>query len=642
MKPLNIKKLFVTVFIGGLSICVGCATSNQNEGRKSSALKNVSSQSAKGPKTTIPAMTGEALLISGQKLYQNKDYQKSFDYFSAAATKLAANPSKLLEAQYWSLRAASRLNRNSEAIETSEALLKANGWTEPQLTEIYSYRIRAFENQNDFLSALSALSQGQGQPLLAKQFEAYKIRSLEIIQSRLTNEELERVTASNDGAALRASALFRLGELSVDDHKLDQARNYFGRVVNTAPGSDEARKSQEMLSQLDAVRKVEPKTIGIVLPMTGKYAAISQKTLRAAQMGLGLYGSNTSSFKLAVVDSEGSSDNARRGVEKLVKEDNVIAVIGSVLSKTAPAVAAKTSELGVPSLALSQKAGVTELGNSVFRNSLTSEMQVRYLAKTAVEEMGLKKFAILAPNDQYGVEFSNIFWDEVLARGGQITSAQIYSPKETDFRDVVQRLVGTYYIEARADEYKLRLKEWADAQTKHSARNAPPDDLLPPIADFDAVFIPDSAKAMGQISAMLAYNNVKGVRLLGTNLWNITGIAKRAGNSASSLLFVDSYVSTDPAFSNSYFVKEYRAQFNEDPGIFELQAYDSALILRQLISQGATSRDSLSRALLQLKDFPGSLGPLTISAEREIQRPLVSLVVENGNIVPYSKANRSK
>jgi ABC-type branched-subunit amino acid transport system substrate-binding protein len=73
-------------------------------------------------------------------------------------------------------------------------------------------------------------------------------------------------------------------------------------------------------------------------------------------------------------------------------------------------------------------------------------MQVRYLVKSAIEDLGIKKFAVLFPNDAYGVEFTNIFWDEVLARGGQVTSAQSYSSKETDFHAVIQRLVGTYYV----------------------------------------------------------------------------------------------------------------------------------------------------------------------------------------------------
>jgi ABC-type branched-subunit amino acid transport system substrate-binding protein len=265
-------------------------------------------------------------------------------------------------------------------------------------------------------------------------------------------------------------------------------------------------------------------------------------------------------------------------------------------------------------------------------------MQVRYLVKTAMEDLGMKKFAVLFPNDLYGTEFANIFWDEVLARGGSVVAAQPYSTKETDFRYIIQRLVGTYYLEGRADEYKMRLKEWADSQTKKNARTVPPDDLLPPIVDFDGVFIPDSVKTMGQISAMLSFNGVKGVKLLGTNLWNVPGVSKRAGHFANNLLFVDSFVTTEPRFLNSSFVRDYKSIYNEDPGIFEVQGYDAALLLRQLISQGNTSRDSLAKALTQVKDFPGSVGPLSMTSEREVMRPLVSLTLDNtGNVVPFQK-----
>jgi len=314
----------------------------------------------------------------------------------------------------------------------------------------------------------------------------------------------------------------------------------------------------------------------------------------------------------------------------------VIAIVGSLLSKTAPAVATKADELGVPSIGLSQRAGLTEIGPNVFRNSLTSTMQVQQLVRTAMNDLGMKKFAILYPNDAYGVEFANIFWDEVLARGGEITAVQTYSNKETDFRVPVQRLVGTYFGEARQDEFNLRMKELqkVDKSKKKSARNSNLEDILPPITDFDAIFIPDNAKALGQISAMLSYSDVRGMRLLGTNLWNTPGIAKRAGSSAGNLLFVDSYSPNIENQEKTRFISDYKALFGEEPTLIEIQAYDTGLILRQLVLSGADSREALAKRLSELKKFPGALGPLNMSPEREIVRPLVTLSVDKGEIQP--------
>src|SRR5690606_10639495 len=186
---------------------------------------------------------------------------------------------------------------------------------------------------------------------------------------------------------------------------------------------------------------------------------------------------------------------------------------------------------------LSQKANITETGEYVFRNALTGKMQVEYLVKKAMEK-GITRYAILYPNDAYGTEYANLFWDEVIANGGRVTAAQSYSPTETDFRKPIQRLVGTYYIDDREAEYSLYLKDWYLKQPNRSLRKKIPNDILPPIVDFEAIFIPDSTKALGQISAMLAYNDVNDIMFLGTNLWNTATIANRVGKYMRSSLFV--------------------------------------------------------------------------------------------------------
>lgn len=438
----------------------------------------------------------------------------------------------------------------------------------------------------------------------------------------------------------RSLTYLKLGEGKLMEHKQEESREYFNRVLNDSPSSEFGLRAQEYLKNMDSLKKVEAKTIGVILPLTGKNARVAQRVLRGVQLGLGLNGKGAaSSFRLAVVDSEGSPELARKGVERLLEDDNVIAIIGGLMGKTAPAEAAQATELGVPMISLSLRSGITEMGPRIFRNSLTTEMQVRRLVKTSMEELGHKRFAILFPNDSYGVEAANLFWDEVLARGGQITAAQTYSPKDTDYRDVVQRLVGTFFAEARSDEARLKAKEMNEAKEKKGVkkdlRSNTQENLLAPILDFDAIFIPDGMKALGQLAATLAYTDVKNVKLLGTNLWNAPGIGKRAGNFANNLIFVDSYSSADQRFQNLLFTKEYNQLFKESPSLFEIQGYDSALILRQLISQGATSRESLASALSQMNNLPGLLSPLTALEDREIVRPALALSVEKDQIVPF-------
>jgi ABC-type branched-subunit amino acid transport system substrate-binding protein len=501
----------------------------------------------------------------------------------------------------------------------------------PPQAKTNSIKVHELEIAGDYMEALKQSVNFSVTANTPQEQESFRLKSIEIVEGKLNQEQLGKVAHDSDFGFTRGYALFRLGETALEERDKDHAKKYFSSVGEFLPGSDLALRAQDILSQLESSKLVESKTVGVVLPLTGKNSAMGQKALRGVEMGLGLNNPG-SGFRLAVMDSEGNPDNARRGVERLIKEDNAIAIIGSLLSKTAPAVAAKADELGVPTIGLSQKSGLTELGPTVFRNALTSEMQVHYLVRTAMEDYGLKRFAIVYPNDPYGIEYTNLFWDEVLARGGTVTAVQTYSPKETDFRFPVQRLVGTYYIEARLDEYKVRTKQNAESDKKKSVRISHEEEVLPPIVDFDAVFIPDSAKSMGQIAAFLSFAGVKGVKLLGTNLWNTPGLAKRAGNFANNLIFVDSFLPSTA--THSRFVQEYKTTFNEEPSLIEIQAYDSALILRQLIAQGAATRESLTRELTSLKKFPGALGTLNMSPDREIQRPLMAITLEKGEIVP--------
>lgn len=470
--------------------------------------------------------------------------------------------------------------------------------------------------------------------------EAYQIKAIDLLETRLDESDLRQAAQSSNFGSLRGYAYFQLGAIYLDRRQTEDARRAFSIVPEYIPGTEKAHRAADMVSQLDSIRYVDSKTIGVVLPLSGKNAAIGQRALRGIEMGLGL-NDGQSPYKLAVADSEGNPDTARRAVERLVKEDNVIGIIGSLLSRTAPAVASKANELGVPTIGLSQKSGLTDIGPSVFRNALTSEMQVRQLVRTAIDEMNLRRFAILYSNDAYGSEYANYFWDEVLARGGQITAVQSYNPKDTDFRGVAQRLVGTWYIEGRQDEFNLINRERNQKSTsRKSARqqNKIADDLLPPIANFDAVFIPDSSRMLSQMAAFLSYSGVKNVRLLGTNLWNSPGIAKKAGSFSDKLLFVDS-LPAQQIESSSKFAVEYRELFGESITGIEVQAYDAAILMRSLMGRGATTREELTRRLTEVRGFPGAIGPLFMSPAREVRRPLTSFITDpQGNTVPFQRS----
>ena len=561
------------------------------------------------------------------------------------------------EARLGAGRQQMKLNRAEEALRSADESAALASGPERSIT-----RLEALELKSLALSALGRhLEALENLVRLADDAEAESVRlgnsaqrlrdrarvlAQEILDAKLSDSDVKSIADSSRYGFLRPSAKFRIGLVLADQRKLSAAKSMFEDVISLAPKSEIAERAQLLVTQIDARSRVDSRTIGAVLPLSGRNAGVGYRALRGLQLGLGagLAGKAGSNFRIAIIDSEGNPDLARRAVERLVVEDNALAIVGGLLSRTATAEATKAQELGVPMLLMSQKSGITEIGEFVFRNALTSRQQTQTLVSYAMDQVGAKRFAILYPNDYYGVEFANSFWDEVLKRGGHVTAAQTYDPDETDFRSVIQRLVATYYMEDRADEYRARYRAFMDRNPKRSVRQGGPtyEEVLTPAVDFEFLFIPDTPKAAGQILPMLAYYDVDNMRVLGTNVWNNPQFVQRSQKAAEGAVFVDGLMSEDKSFVSSEFFRSFRDFYGADPGLIETQAYDTGALLRRLISDGATSRISLQEQLSTAQNINGSLGRFSIGAGREFSRPISILTVKGGKIQPLESASSKR
>ncbi len=507
-----------------------------------------------------------------------------------------------------------------------------------QKGDLLEVRFTCLMRTGSQLEAFETLVQLSEQHPNASKREGFKRKAKAFLDSRLTGPDLKDFANDSRESDLKVDAMYRYGVHLMGEGKYGEARSYFESVISMRPKSYVSTQAAQLLEQLSARGKVNQRTIGVVLPLSGRYSSIGYQALWGLQLALGIKGGqNTENVRLAVIDSRGNAEEARKAVKRLIEEDHSIAIIGGLLGKTAYSAAIQSQDLGVPFLALSQKEGLTDIGPFIFRNALTIDSQLDQLIDTAMAKMKFKKFAILYPNDPYGVKISNLFWKKVQEKGGQISGAQSYLPGETDFNEHIQKLVGTFYIADRQKEYSKRLKEWYEKQPKGSRRRKkPPVGLLPPIVDFEAVFIPDGPKAIGQIAPMLAYNDVNNVYLIGTNIWNSNEFLRRGQNFVGKSIFTDGFYGKDERFLSSRFYHNYTETFNKAPSTFALLGYDSGLVLRSVLSQGVENRLDFAKVIQQNKGVPGALNTLVLNNKKEFVRPVVTLTVKEGEIVPFT------
>lgn len=595
---------------------------------RTNAIERLKALAKAHPNTDV---ADTALMTLGRVYYTKKDFRLAYEYFIQVMQSPVSSPNEDDAALGASLCLA-RLGRIDEALLMSERGLKIQSLSPSVAFELHKLRYSLLKDAGDLKQALISLSY-----LVANEKTESKRETLENagfpMLHKMDYDGLKSLLVEPILNSYKAYCAYRVGVAELQAGRRSDAQDYFREAVRFQPDSLYGQQAQRYLDQFEAARRVDWRSIGVTLPLTGRYESVSQKVLRGLELGLGIYDDKSSPFKLAIRDSGTNAQKAASAVEDLVLKDQVIAITGSILSRTAPVIARRANEIGVPSIHLAQISSLTDEGPLVFQNSINSKALIEKLVSVAMERMGLKRFAVLFPNDAYGVEYANLFWDEVNKRGGTIAAAQSYDPKETDFRDSIKRLVGTYYVEDRQTEYKERLKRWMD-EHKKGARVEVPEDLLPPIVDFDALFVADGPRALGQIAPMLSYVGVKDLQLLGTNLWNSAEFIRRGQKNVEGAVFVDAAINFSDQLTKSQFFKKYQEVFGEKPGLFEAQGYETAVILRQLISRGADDREELAEALRDLGSFSTIGGSAQMNSQRQIQKPIIALTIKDGQIVP--------
>ncbi len=587
-------------------------------------------------------LANESYFLVGEIFYEQADFFKAYRYWMAVVDSRSYSE-HYAKALVGAAQCQSQLGHGEEAL----ALISKYKVKYPEAGKVLSASDLNLNAQALELSSKLKLPRGMNvdalrEILLAKTFrrtpqdrQNLQMTAEEMIRTNFSQAQLQSVVDQPEFTDAEAAARFRIGVLNYEAKSWPAAKAQFDIVTTKFPNSEYALKAQQYHAFVESQERIDSNTIGVILPLTGKYSAQGYKVLRGIEMAAGVFGHSGSPVKLAVVDSEGNPEVVKQAVDRLVTEDHVVAIIGDIAAKTAQVVSQRAQELGVPNITLSQKQGLTEIGNFIFRNNLTPDMQMRALVKYAMEVRGYKKFAIIYSNDAYGTEYASAFWDYVRSRGGKITAAQTYAPNETDFRHAVQRLVGTYYFdEDRGPELKVRLQDWKKEQTKKGTKEKSPKDILPPIVDFDAIFIPDSPKALGQIAPMLSYNDVDKIPLIGTNLWNTSQTLDRAAKFVDHSLFIDEFFTQDTSSTTKKFTADFQNQFGYSPDVFEIQGFDSAQILISVLQTSSiSSRNSMRENLARASRVPGALGFLNMTQSRDIEKNLIPLTVRNGQIV---------
>jgi ABC-type branched-subunit amino acid transport system substrate-binding protein len=462
---------------------------------------------------------------------------------------------------------------------------------------------------------------------LAESADAAQMRNLsdQMVQvaGMARSNELTPLLSRATWPELKSAILIGLAQAYLREGRLKDAERTLAGLRSDASARRWASKLQELDSQVSQARLVTPRAVGAILPLSGSYAAFGKRMLAAVQLGLGLFANvGAQPPTLYIEDSRSDAQAAANAVSRLVERHKVMAIIGPVGASASLSAARRAQQLGVPLISLSQVAGVTLAGPYVFQNSFTPGAQVAALLDQVMDKQGLKRIAVLAPQNSYGQGFTQVMSGQVAARGGSTVRIEYYPPDRTDFAAYIKSLVklppGNY-------------------------RPGHPDSPKP-VIDFDALFVPGGPEAAAMIAPQLTYYDVLGVELLGTNLWHNPKLIEEGGRYVEDCLFPDAFDPSSTAPLAQNFVSEFNAALGQAPGVMEAQAYDAGYMLRHILmsSLPPSNRPAMRERLARLQGLQGVCGAMSVDDQRRIDKPLTLFTVQSGRFTPLGAAKPRK
>jgi branched-chain amino acid transport system substrate-binding protein len=307
-----------------------------------------------------------------------------------------------------------------------------------------------------------------------------------------------------------------------------------------------------------------PVRVGLLLPLSGQAAEIGNDMLEAAQMALFDVGEN----ELVLLprdtgDDPGQAAEAARAVVRQGAE-LILGPLFAGSTRAAAPVAAGSANV----LSFSNDAAAA--GGNAFVLGFRPDEQVERVTRFALDQ-GVRRIALLAPEDAYGSLAARAF-DRSMQASGSVGTTAFYPPQGEPAEALAGLLTGGS------------------------------------LGNLDAVLIADGGPRLLRVATLLRApeSNGSGLRLLGTSRW-LDDLSVLRDPS-----FYGSWVAGVPPATDQAFERRFEAAFGRTPHELAALAYD-ATALAVLLARSDRSFDA--GTITDPQGFVGSLGAFRIRAD---------------------------
>lgn len=336
-----------------------------------------------------------------------------------------------------------------------------------------------------------------------------------------------------------------------------------------------------------AVFATPPVKIGALFSVTGPASPLGEPERNTAVMMVEAInkagGIKGTKLELVVYDTQGDATKAVQGVNKLIKDDKVVAIIGPSTTGDSMAIIPVIEKSEIPLVSCAAGIKITDpVKKWVFKTAQNDSLAVIKIYNN-LKKQKVSKIAIITVSDGFGASGREQLKLQAKAFGIEITSDETYSPKDTDM---------TVQLTKIRDSAAQAVICWGtNPGPAMVARNAKQLGIKIPLYMSHGV----SSKKFIE----LAGDAAEGIML-----------------PSGKVIVADQLPKADPQKKALMsYVNQYKARYKVEGDHFGGHAWDAVMLLKGAMERGGFSPAAIRDQLEKTKKFAGIGGTFTFSPQ---------------------------
>lgn len=347
--------------------------------------------------------------------------------------------------------------------------------------------------------------------------------------------------------------------------------------------------------------------LGVNAELTGSKPMVGEACKKAAELlaaqvnqkGGVQVGNKKYPIHLFVEDNEDKAESAAAAAQKLISEDDVLAIIGPNTSGNAIPAARICEDAKVIMISpWSTNPKTTEGKKYVFRACFLDDFQGRAMAKFAKETLKAQTAAVLYDvASEYNEGIAEYFKKSFEAEGGRVVAFESYTTNDKDFSSQLSAIKAAH-----------------------------PQVLFLPNYYNEVPLQVQQARRLGIAC-----------QIIGSDSWGSREILTLCGPELEGSYFSSHYAPDIATESAQKFIRDYQAKYGKIPDDCAALTYDAGrLLLTAITKAGSTDGEKVRDALAGVKKFEGVTGTMTFHGTGDPIKSAVIIHVEDCQFKYYA------